>query len=166
MDVFRYIILIFFISAGSISYSQPIAVPFSEVEQHGISLAHLDSVYQSAMNVDTSVAVFKTDSEQHLMSAAYIAMLQDFGKFLTKNNFTWEKQTKSFNRIYFNEDGKVDYFIYKFLSTDDGPAESLDPAIEKEFNRILNMFVSEYRFGVTAKKKFAQCSPVTYYPKK
>lgn len=144
------------------TFGQHLGLTFQNAEKQGISIKHLDSVYTSAVHTDTTLAVFKTESEQEAMQKAYIKLLQDFGKFLSENNFKWEKPTRCFNRIYFNADGTVDYFLFNFLGKpEDKPSEN----IEKEFQRLLNVFISDYKFSLTAKTKFAQCSPTTYMPK-
>ncbi|MBI3501608.1 MAG: hypothetical protein HY063_07425 [Bacteroidetes bacterium] len=98
------------------------------------------------------------------MQKEYIQLLQGFGKFLSTNNFTWDKPTRCFNRIYFNSDGTIDYFLFNFLgkTAEDKPSEEK----QKEFQRLLNLFIKDYKFPLTAKIKFAQCSPTTYMPKK
>lgn len=145
------------------TFGQQLGLTFQNAEKQGISIKHLDSVYISAVHTDTSLAVFKTETEQEAMQQAYIKLLQDFGKFLLENNFKWEKPTRCFNRIYFNADGTIDYFLFNFLGKiEDKPAEN----IEKEFQRLLNVFIADYKFSVTAKTKFAQCSPTTYMPQK
>ncbi|MFN3917452.1 MAG: hypothetical protein ACK4K0_06895 [Flavobacteriales bacterium] len=145
------------------TFGQQRGLTFQNAEKQGISIKHLDSVYISAVHTDTSLAVFKTETEQEAMQQAYIKLLQDFGKFLLENNFKWEKPTRCFNRIYFNADGTIDYFLFNFLGKlEDKPAEN----IEKEFQRLLNVFIADYKFSVTAKTKFAQCSPTTYMPQK
>ena len=97
------------------------------------------------------------------MQKAYIKLLQDFGKFLTNHNFKWDKPTKCFNRIYFNVDGTIDYFLYNFLGKQE---DKLSEEGQKEFNELLNQFIKEYKFTMTSKIKFSQCSPTTYMPKK
>ncbi len=145
------------------AFGQHQGLTFHDVEKQGISIKHLDSIYTSAVHSDTSLAVFKTESEQEALQQAYIKLLQDFGKFLSDNSFKWEKPTRCFNRIYFSADGTIDYFLFNFLGKiEDKPNE----IIEKEFQRLLNIFISNYRFSLTAKTKFAQCSPTTYMPKK
>jgi hypothetical protein len=145
------------------TFGQHLGLSFQNAEKQGISIKHLDSIYTSAVHSDTSLAVFKTEKEQEALQQAYIKLLQDFGKFLSKNNFKWEKPTRCFNRIYFNSDGTIDYFLFNFLGkTEDKPAKN----IEKEFQRLLNVFISDYKFSLTAKTKFAQCSPTTYMPQK
>jgi len=143
------------------SFSQHIGITFQEGEKQGITIQHLDSIYKSAVNTDTSKAVFKSESEQQLLQDAYIKLLQDFGKFLSDHNFKWEKPTKCFNRIYFNTDGTIDYFLHNFLYK---PEDKLSVERQKKFNELLNQFISDYKFAMTAKVKFAQCSPTTYMP--
>ena len=74
---------------------------------------------------------------------------------MLKNNFTWQENTRSFNRIYLRSDGKVDYFLYDFKTP-------LPEAKLKEFERLLNLYIKDHDFGISANQKFAQCSPVTY----
>ncbi len=145
------------------TFGQHLGLTFQNAEKQGISIKHLDSIYTSAVHTDTSLAVFKTEKEQEALQQAYFNLLQDFANFLSENNFKWEKPTRCFNRIYFNSDGTIDYFLFNFLGkTEDKPAEN----IEKEFQRLLNVFISDYKFSLTAKTKFAQCSPTTYIPQK
>ena len=145
------------------SFGQHLGMTFQTAEKQGITIQHLDSIYKSALHADTSQAVFKTDSEQVNLQKAYIKLLQDFGKFLSYNNFKWDKPTKCFNRIYFNADGTIDYFLYNFLGKQE---DKLSEERQKEFNELLNQFIKEYRFTMTAKVKFSQCSPTTYMSKK
>lgn len=145
------------------AFGQHLGLTFQEAEKQGISIKHLDSIYTSAVHSDTSLAVFKTDTEQEALQQAYIKLLQDFGKFLSDNNFKWEKPTRCFNRIYFSSNGTIDYFLFNFLGKiEDKPTGHT----EKEFQRLLNAFISDYEFPLTAETKFAQCSPTTYMPKK
>lgn len=145
----------------SIVNAQHKALTIQDANNQGLSISHLDSVYKSAVHVDSSQAVFKTEEEQQAMFESYSKLLQDFGKFLTANNFKWEKPTRSFNRIYFNSDGTIDYFLYNFQTTTD----QLSQEKQTEFNRLLNLFIKDYKISLTAKTKFAQCSPTTYMPK-
>ena len=156
-------IITFLLTTCLQTFGQHLGLTFHNAEKQGISIKHLDSLYKSAVHADTSLAVFKTEKEQDALQQAYVKLLQDFGKFLSENNFTWEKPTRCFNRIYFNSDGTIDYFLFNFLGkTEDKPAE----IVEKEFQRLLNVFISDYKFSLTAKIKFAQCSPTTYLTKK
>ena len=145
------------------TFGQQLGLDFRETDQHGVSVKHLDSIYKSAVHVDTSLAVFKTEKEQEMMYNAYVQLLQEFGKTLTANDFRWDKPTRCFNRIYFNKNGTIDYFLFNFIgkTAEDKPSEEK----QIEFQKLLNIFIAGYRFPLTSKVKFAQCSPTTYMPK-
>lgn len=156
--LFPILFLFFFNQAQAQHYSATIEA----AAKKGIFIKSLDSIYQSAVHSDTSLAVFKTDEEQKLLNTAYTKLLQDFGHFLKSNNFIWLKDTRCWNRIYFNADGSIDYFLYHFTGT----AEVQPPiSMQVEFDRLLNIFIQDYNIQITAKVKFAQCSTVTYTPK-
>lgn len=156
------LMLILFFAFIIQAFGQGIALSFQEAEQKGISIKHLDSVYKSALHIDTSLAVFKTEKEQEMVKKAYITLFKDFGKFLKTHNFKWDKPTRCFNKIYFNTDGHIDYFLFNFLgkTVEDKPTEEK----QKEFQYLLNLFIKDYKFPLTTKTKFAQCSPTIYTP--
>lgn len=148
------------------SFGQRAGMTFQAAEERGIRIGYLDSIYKSAVHADASLAVFKTVSEQEAMGQAYVGLVKDFGKFLKENNFKWDQPIGCFNRIYFNSDGTIDYFLYKFISNKSEQGNQLSQEKEREFNRLLNLFIKDHRIGMTANTKFAQCSPVTYMPSK
>ena len=138
---------------GQISLSTPKALSFQDAPKNHLSVPHLDSTYKSAVHTDTSQSAFPGREDE--VSANYIKMLQDLGRFLKAKGFKWEKTTKSFNRIYFSADGRVDYYLYNFKG-------AIAETKEAEFKALLNEFIKTYRFPMHCKVKFAQCSPVTY----
>ncbi len=139
----------------SFSYGQK-AMTFTEARTQNIMNSAFDSIYKSAIHVDTSLAVFKTNQEE--FAASYQKMLQDFGQFLKKDSFIWEKPTRGFNRIYFNKDGGIDYFLFSFRPN------QLTVEQEAKFKELLNKFIQDYKLPLSAKTGFAQCSPVVYKP--
>lgn len=154
------LVLIMFISV-QFSYGQHIALPFQDAEKQGISIKHLDSIYKNAVNSDTSQAVFKTDTAQEKLQQSYTKLLKDLGNYLSKNNFKWEKRTPCFNKVYFNNEGTIDYFLFIFRgNAKDNPSE----AKQKEFQRLLNLFIKDYKFSLTANTKFTQCGGAVYMP--
>jgi hypothetical protein len=155
-----YLALIMLITVH-LSYGQHIALTFQETEKHGISIQHLDSIYKNAVNSDTALAIFKTDTEQEKLQQSYTRLLKDLASFLSKNNFKWEKKTPCFNKVYFNKDGAIDYFLYFFRgNAEDNPSELK----QKEFQRLLSLFIKDYKFALTANTKFTQCGGAVYMP--
>lgn len=142
--------------------AQDKAMTFNEAKTMGNPVEKLDKVYKGALHTETIPGVFKTEAEQEQLIAAYTKLLQDFATYLKENKFKWERPTRCFNRIYINKNGAIDYFIYNFSVNKDKPEENISEAKAAEFKRLLNAFVKDYRFSVTANEQFAQCSPVTY----
>jgi len=147
------VVLSFLLLTSYIGYSQ-IAMPFEEAKKKGIS-PKVDSIYKSAIDSREGYpAVFKKEKDIEKHTEAYYSYIRGLMEFLEKNNFKWEENTRSFNRIYIQPDGTIDYFLYNFKNM---PANK-----EKEFRRLLSIYIKEHKFGNTAPEKFAQCSPVTY----
>jgi hypothetical protein len=134
------------------AYSQ--GMSFKEAKAKGIS-PKADSIYKSAIHSEADKAVFTAEEDVQRHILAYQKFLQDLGSFLDANNFKWEDVTRGFNRIYMKPDGTIDYFLYDFKTP-------LREAKQKEFERLLNLYIKDHKFGITAPEKFAQCSPVTY----
>lgn len=143
-----------FLAACTASAQQTLR--FAEAQSKGLRISRLDSLYQSGIHTDTSLAVFKTNTEAYI--DAYQQMLQALGTYLKEHQFEWTRPVKGFNRIYFARNGKVDYFVYQFR-----PGQ-LSEEQEQEFDRLLGSFLLNYRFPMEAPVPFAQCSPVTYMP--
>jgi hypothetical protein len=140
-------------------FGQPIGMSFQEAKNLGISFTQLDSLYKSAIHTDTSLAVFKTYEQQDELQKAYFQILKDLGKFLNINGLKWEKPTRCFNRIYFKEDGSIDYFFYNFLgNAEDKPSQE----VQEFFKKILQEFIQNYKFALKADVKFVQCGPSFY----
>ena len=157
---FCYFILFAFFANGLLAQSK--VMTFEQAKLQGNPYEKLDTLYKSAVHSDVNLAVFKSEAEQEKLSAAYGKLLQDLGTFLRTHNFAWEKPQRCFNRIYINKNGTVDYFLYQFSANKEKPEESISEAKRAEFERLLNLFVKEYRFSATANENFAQCSPVIY----
>jgi len=130
------------------------AMTFEDAEKNGIRISQLDSIYPSGLHADSTKAVFWDKQDEFIK--AYQKTLQDLGAYLKANNFSWDKQTRCFNRIYFSKDGTIDYFLFNFSK------DAITPEREKQFAVLLNKFVKDYRFPLSATTGFAQCSPVRY----
>ena len=152
IQIIIFTILISIISSNA----QNKALTFKQAELEGKSYIHLDSLYKSAIHSNEKMAVFKSEKEQLELKKAYQSLIFDLSKFLSKSNFKWGKTTRCFNRIYFNKNGKIDYFLFNF------PEGEIANEKEKEFSRLLNIFIKKKKIQLKAKEKFAQCCPIKY----
>jgi hypothetical protein len=130
------------------------ALSFDDARYYLIDVATLDHNYKSALNHDSAKAAFAGREQE--FKTAYRQMLSDLGVYLSKNNFFWERETKFFNRVYFNEKGGIDYYIYSFTKDD------VTSKKEDDFKRLMNQFIKNYRFSITCNCKFVEYSPVTF----
>ncbi|MCU0435479.1 MAG: hypothetical protein MUC87_18620 [Bacteroidia bacterium] len=135
---------------------------FNQLAEKGVSIAHLDSTYKSAVHSDTSLAVFKSEAETAAFIDAYIKFIRDFGAFLKENGFGFGQAQSAFNRVYFASDGSVDYFVYSFSNSKLAKEDQLTETQIAEFERLLGLFIASHKLTVTADVSFSQCSPVVY----
>jgi hypothetical protein len=133
--------------------AQHVADTFQHAEASGYSMQELDKKYKSAIGAGD--VVFKGDDEQRLITA-YTTMLHDLNKYLNENNFRWDSKVRIFNRIYFEPDGSISYYLVNLKST------GLDEEKQKAFVNLLSNFIQHYKIKITANTRFAQCSPVIY----
>ena|SRR5581483_9378025 len=128
-----------------------LAESFDDAKKQGIS-PKVDSIYQSACHKDSTKAVFPHTSE---FMVGYKDFLQKLSGYLYKHDFKCGTAGMGyFNRIYFEPNGKIDYYLYKFMPG------TIDSVREQKFKSLANEFIKEYQFPLTANKKFAQCSHV------
>jgi len=122
-----------------------------------MKIEDIEKNYKNAIATPPAESVFSAEELQ----PAYQKLLQDLASFLSKNNFKWEKKTRCFQRIYFNNDGTIDYFIFNFIGK---PETQPTPEQQAQFGKLVNQFIQSYKFPLNAKVKFAQCSPTSYMP--
>jgi len=160
----KYHLFYFFVIITILScIENPKGLTIQEAEKMGIFFDSLNVVYKSAVSVDTSNAVFKTEPDIEKAHIAYQNLLEEFSKFLTKKNFKWPFATSCFQKIYFSEDGKIDYFLFNFLGE---PPYKVTADQEMKFKSLLNIFIKVYKYPITANMKYSQCGTVVYGLKK
>ena len=125
------------------------ALSFDEAEKQGITTKYLDNVYPDAMGNDRGTPVFESSEE---VSKAWQKMLQDISSFLRKKEEMRQININIFQRVYFNKDGKVDYYLYKIINL----AELTEEQVQQVAD-LLNEFVKDYQFSLSADKGFVQC---------
>lgn len=135
------------------SYAQ-LGISLAGAEDRGISIPRLDSTYQSGIHSDPDLAVFGDQQNEYIQ--AYYALIRDLTSYLNTNDFRWGGQTRCFNRIYFNPDGTIEYFIYEFEEGE------ISDERKEQFEQLLNEFIVDTKFPLSKNVRFAQCSPVNY----
>lgn len=114
----------------------------------------LDSLYKSAVNADSTLAVF--GDQQDAFVAAWSEFLGEIARYLQNHDLQWGAPARCFVRVYFNPAGQVDVFLYSFREG------SVDASKEKRFGELLNGFLATHGFPLKAAVPFAQCGPVIF----
>ncbi|MGL4597343.1 MAG: hypothetical protein ACRCYO_07445 [Bacteroidia bacterium] len=131
---------------------------FKQAPSKNIVITQLDSVYAPA--VGDSMAVFAADEEKLIQ--AYTTFVQGFGQLLLDSNFVWPPERtgeiRGFNRIYFNADGSVAYWVYSLKKLELSESQQL------QFERLLLLYcqTTKLKLASATKQKFVQCAPVLY----
>ena len=125
------------------------ALSFDEAEKQGIRTKSLDSIYSDAMGNERGTPVFEDSDE---VSKAWYQLIQDISSFLLKREEMRQVNIKIFQRVYFNKDGKVDYYLYKITNLEELTNEQVQQIAD-----LLNEFVKDYQFSLSADKDFVQC---------
>lgn len=133
----------------------PCVETIDQAQKDGVQ-ERVNKTYKSAINVaDSTQCVFRRAEDQDRMGAAYVAFMQEFGKYLSDHKFKWGKTTKCWNRIYFGKDGSVEYYLFNFKT-------SILPEQLTQYKELFTAFAMTHKINMTANEGFAQCSPITY----
>jgi hypothetical protein len=149
----RNVVVLVLLFGVKTAFAQHVADSFQHADSLGYSMQVLDKQYKSA--VGAGDVVFKGDDEKRLITA-YTTMLYDLDKYLNQNSFRWNNRVRIFNRVYFEPDGSISYYLVNLKPS------GLDEEKQKAFLSLLNNFIQHYKINITANSKFAQCSPVIY----
>lgn len=150
----RCLLRLLFLFPISVSAQRP-AMTFAEYRElnHGTSL---DSIYRTALNVDSSKAVFHGDEEFAEVKEAWEKFMREFDIHLRKGGFRSVTDIKCMTKVYFNKDGRVDHFLYSIREG------GLDRGQEELFARLLNDYVKERRFPLKAAEPYSQCGAIVF----
>lgn len=151
-------ILFCLIACGSFAFGQDCRT-FQDYESEGQKISDLDSIYPSAMHIDSTIAVFYGREQEFY--EAWVSLLRDLAQHLAGNDFVWGKPTWCFNKVYFNKGGKIDKFLFNFKT---GVVEEDK---QESFTTLLTDFAKDYKLKIDspADSNFSQCGPATYMDK-
>lgn len=116
----------------------------------------LDSLHPSVAHAPGTKGVFDSKKEKQF-EKAWGDYFSDLMQFIADNDFKWQKPTYCFNKIYFDRDGKVDYWFYNFKKTDSIPQQTQDKYLE-----LITKFSAVNKIKISGNSNFAQCASVTF----
>ena len=135
-----------------------------DLDTAGVSanLDTLDALYGDAINVANSAkAFFKTEAAQEAWMQHWQTLLYALGDSLIAHGINWDQKLRIFSRVYFNEQGRIDYYLYSIKETSPGYP---GPGLRDSLRILLNSFAKTYRMDTAIGGKVAQCGPVSLMP--
>lgn len=148
-----FIIHVFCLLSSSFIFGQT-CITFQEMEEHGLSINKLDSLYQNAIHADTVQGPFT--GRQQNFAAAWLQFYEGLFKHFTDNGLEWGEPTFCFNKIYFTKTGQIDYWFYNFGKTDNIPIDK-----QKAYLALITEYSKTHNIEITAQTPFSQCASVT-----
>lgn len=134
--------------------AQHLALPMSQLSEHGTNIELLDSLYKNVLDPDPGQTLFGGKGAAYY--DAHVKLFSDLGAYLKKNNFSWGQPVRTMTRIYYKKDGSIDYFIY------DLSRSGLSDQKQADFSKLINSFLETYSTGIIAGKNFYHRSPYTF----
>jgi len=95
-----------------------------------------------------------TQKEYDSLVSKWTVFLKKISVFMKERNFKWDvpdSVIKVRNQIYFDKDGKVDYYTFKILTP------GVSPQKQEEFSRILREFSKQTKLNIIKNTKYKQC---------
>jgi hypothetical protein len=150
----KSIILITFLTLIASAKAQ-ICLTFEEVDSAGISFTEFDSLYVKAFVMDTTVQSAFKGREKDFLSE-YYSLTQEFTTFLNQNEFYWNNTTKTFSKMYFSKDGKMEYWFLKIKDPE------MSEERTKQLKNLAVQFMKKRHIQLPTSQSFQQCGSVTF----
>ena len=137
-----------------LSFGQKV-ITFSEMKNQKSKISTLDSIFSTAIQIDSSKCVFGNRRDEY--NETYFKYMVDLRSYLLTKGIEWDTLVVGHQIIYFNKNGQVEYFIYSF---DDGLVSKEKEALFRKL-----VFISENKMKISADSNFQQCGTIYYSPK-
>src|ERR1035441_741947 len=135
---------------------QHLGLSFDAANKSGLNWKTIDSTYKVIYYLGDAKAVFNNLLGLVTFQNAYQKMMTDLETFLKQNNFDWKRPYIMVStQVYFDTDGTIDYFLYCYLKNNPKTRLQLPKEKDKEFNRLLNLFIKDYSTNIRINVKFA-----------
>lgn len=147
----RYLFLFVFLLIHMEIYAQKV-INLRDIDDALEKISKMDESYANAGHADTSLALFDIET----LIPAWRQILTDLNRHLKEEGLVWEGPLRVWQRMYFAEDGTMEYILYNIRD------DTLDEEDQALFHSALESFVQVAQFELQANKKFAQCGQASY----
>ena len=114
---------------------------------------HLGKIYPNPLNSENA-----SESKKKAVIDSWTNLINQLSDFMEKEKFDWETESKVrlYQKIYFSENGEVEYYTFNVKN------ENVTPKKKKEFAELLEQFSKNLKFGMKSEKKYWQCGTTVY----
>lgn len=99
------------------------------------------------------------NSKNDSIRNSWIKLHQNVVRYLSDHNFSWNtdnKRIKSFQKIYFDSNGKITHYYFKIIN------EDVSEDTKEEFAKLLAEFSKNFMIDIQKEHPFAQCGSTAY----
>ncbi|MEJ2879820.1 hypothetical protein [Pedobacter sp. GR22-6] len=131
---------------------------FQKASAKGLHYQQLDSIYGHAAGLDTAaLRRHVEENENH-----HALTLKKLGHFLKKQNYQCEPPLRLYTKIYWNEGGKLVYFLYHFLTAQGTLKRNFDQRHQRQFEDLVRIFSAGYDADGGFNRKIASAMTAVY----
>jgi hypothetical protein len=125
----------------------------NKTQESGFDKLELDKTHPNLLDPDNP------DYKNEAVMQSWTSLHKNLLSFLNENNFSWgtaDKSIKSFQKIYFDKNGKITHYCFKVIN------QSVTEDKKEEFAKLLKEFSFNFKIDIQKEHPFAQCGPTAY----
>ena len=143
---------LFFLSVIMFLVVNTFAQPKIYSNEYAEKMREIEAKYKDAIGVDSTSAIFYKDKDTEKFYNIWVLFLSDMSKYFRANNLVLNE--KLFFRVFFSNDGKIEYLFYNPLKKDSALLEKKN---KKRFEKLLKAFAKSYKIDIELNERFKQC---------
>lgn len=124
-----------------------VCLSLEDAKAQGIDVNKLRQSYPPAFSGDPQTCVFPGRADE--VMKGFLAFVTQLSDHVKRNNRQSFKDVIVFNMVYFNGDGKIEYYFFR--------CESKNKMLPDAICRAVREIAADFRFPLKAEKNFSQC---------
>jgi len=150
MRFFLSIVLCF----GLTHVDAQVVMTFEAADGAGLRMSQLERTYNVELGEGETLYVSEMDGRQEM--EMFVALRYQLADSLRAWGFKWEHTTSVKNRVFFNTEGRLDYFFY------DTAPHFTSPMERTRFEDLLVRFFEIYQLPELPGTRIVRCAPIRF----
>lgn len=131
-----------------------VVMTFETADGAGLRVSQLERTYSVELGEDETLYVPEMDGRQEM--EMFVALRYQLADSLKAWGFRWERTTSVKNRVFFNTEGRLDYFFYSTAPHFTSPMDCT------RFEDMLVRFFRTYQLPQSPSTLIVRCAPITF----